>query len=112
MSKPKSLTAFQAKVAAATAVANESGRGPEPKPRRIVILPSGWVFCGLWEEANGRVVLTRAVGIRRWGTTAGLGQLALEGPTKSTVLDKAGTVSFVPGSEIAALDCISGKGWE
>lgn len=31
--------------------------------------------------------LDNAAVVRRWGTTRGLGQLGLEGPTKETVLD-------------------------
>jgi hypothetical protein len=74
-------------------------------PRKIVILPLGWVFCGYWQQHNGRVILTEAVCIRKWGTTAGIGELAIKGPTKDTILDPVGTVSFVTGSEVAAIDC-------
>jgi hypothetical protein len=73
--------------------------------RKIVILPAGWVFVGLWEEKQDRVILTQAASIRLWGTTAGLGELAIKGPLKDTILDPAGTVSFKLGTEIAALEC-------
>lgn len=75
--------------------------------RKIVILPSGWVFVGLWEEVGKRVILTQSACIRKWGTTIGLGQLAIAGPQKETILDPAGTVSFQLGTEIASLECLS-----
>ena len=40
--------------------------------------------------------------IRVWGTTAGLGEIALKGPTKDTVLDFAGTVD-VPHSKVLSV---------
>jgi hypothetical protein len=73
--------------------------------RKIVILPSGWVFVGIWQEVGNRVILTESATIRKWGTEYGLGELAIKGPRKETVLDPAGTVSFQLGSEIASLDC-------
>ena len=74
-------------------------------PRKIVTLPSGWVFCGYWQQVENRIVLTNAVCIRKWGTTAGLGELAIRGPLPTTVLDPTGTVSFALGTEVFAIDC-------
>ena len=73
--------------------------------RKIVILPSGWVFVGNWQEHGSRVILTEAFCIRKWGTTNGIGELAIKGPLKDTILDPAGTVSFQLGSEVATLEC-------
>lgn len=66
------------------------------KEKRIVVLINGWVFIGMWNEAaeNKPAYLTEAANVRRWGTTAGLGELALNGPTKETVLDPCGIVLF------------------
>lgn len=75
------------------------------KDRKIVILPSGWVFVGLWQEVGKRVILTEASCIRKWGATSGIGELAIKGPLKETILDPAGTVSFQLGTEIAYLEC-------
>lgn len=62
--------------------------------KRIVVLTSGWVFVGDYykSEAGKPAFLTDASNVRRWGTTAGLGELALNGPTKDTVLDPCGIV--------------------
>lgn len=81
--------------------------------KRIVIVQSGWVFIGEYEldrELNC-VRLTDASCIRVWGTTAGLGQLALKGVQKETVLDYAGVVDVPVGSVVATLLCDK-EAWE
>lgn len=57
--------------------------------KRIVVLQAGWVFMGEYHPSlDGRpAYLTECVNVRKWGTTAGLGELALRGPTKDTALD-------------------------
>ena len=60
---------------------------------RIVIGQRGWVWVGRYAEDGDQVVLTDARCIRRWGTSKGLGEL-VSGPTKTTVLDPAGTVTL------------------
>ena len=62
--------------------------------KRIVVLQAGWVFIGQYHAAAGTkpAYLTDAHNIRVWGTTAGLGEIALNGPTSSTVLDPCGIV--------------------
>lgn len=75
------------------------------KDIRIVILPAGWVFIGEWHPMpnSKEVLLKNAQNIRIWGTTAGLGQLALYGPQSKTELDPSGTVRF--DSCIASIEC-------
>lgn len=72
--------------------------------KRIVIVQSGWVFVGDY-ELDDCVRLTNASCIRVWGTTAGLGQLALKGPQKNTVLDFTGVVDVPLTSVVATLRC-------
>jgi hypothetical protein len=63
------------------------------KATHIVVVQSGWVFVGTRNPARTDVVeLTDAACVRRWGTTRGLGELALSGPLKETVLDPCGRV--------------------
>lgn len=76
---------------------------------RIVVLPHGWVVVGEYAEAAGEVVLNRSMVIRRWGTTKGLGEL-VSGPTKSTVLDPAGTLRCAAANVVFSLPCEAG-GW-
>ena len=61
------------------------------KVRQIVVLQRGWIMVGDVERVGSEFVISDASVIRRWGTTNGLGQLALAGPTENTVLDAVGT---------------------
>jgi hypothetical protein len=62
----------------------------------IVVLDRGFVYVGTTTiEGNCCViccVIENARNIRVWGTTRGLGELALNGPTSKTKLDLVGTV--------------------
>jgi hypothetical protein len=60
--------------------------------RRIVALKERFVFMGDFHPATATTpaYLDNASNIRAWGTTAGLGEIALKGPTKKTVLDPCG----------------------
>ena len=73
---------------------------------RIVVLPAGHVLIGRWSAvANNRHQLTDASVIRIWGTSKGLGQLALEGKQSGTVLDKIGTVQYHDTTVIFDVKC-------
>jgi hypothetical protein len=72
----------------------------------ILVLQRGWVVVGdVIEEGDDRLELANASVIRRWGTTKGLGQLALEGPRKETVLDPCGAVLAHPLSVVLQIPC-------
>lgn len=75
--------------------------------RRIVALKERWVFIGEYHAATKttKAKLTDASCIRRWGTTKGLGELALKGPTKDTVLDPCGEVILEPEAVLFSLIC-------
>ena len=73
---------------------------------RIIIADRGWVFVGNCQDhADGSVTITNCRNIRKWGTTAGLGELA-NGPKSGTVADVYGTVRTLPIASIAVV-----KGW-
>lgn len=57
---------------------------------KIVILQRGWVMIGRFERNGSDCKLHNASVIRNWGTTKGLGELAIEGKKKDTKLDKCG----------------------
>ncbi len=62
---------------------------------KIVVLQRGWVMIGRLERNGSECKLHNAAVIRCWGTTKGLGELALEGPKSSTKIDKCyGLVEF------------------
>lgn len=64
---------------------------PHDSDVRIVVLQRGWVLVGRYTEDGGRVLLSDAHVIERWGTSEGLGQL-VGGPTPETRLRRAGSV--------------------
>jgi hypothetical protein len=77
--------------------------------RVIVIASYGWVFTGYRaEQDTDHVLIEKSDVIRVWGTTNGLGQLALSGPQSETVLDPCGTVDLPVTSVIAVIEC---PGW-
>lgn len=76
---------------------------------RIVVLQRGWVYIGMLSQKGVNCFLENAYCIRRWGTTDGLGQLALNGKTEDTILDKAGLVEYHKLTEIFALVCDPSK---
>lgn len=73
--------------------------------KKICILQRGWVMVGNFLREGNDCTLTNASVIRVWGTTKGLGEIALNGPTSSTKLDPCGTARFDYLTTIAVLDC-------
>ena len=79
--------------------------------KRIVVLQAGWVFIGNYHaatpEPNAKpAYITEAFNIRVWGTTAGLGEIALNGPTKDTALDPCGIVLLdTPANVLFTIPC-------
>jgi len=69
--------------------------------KRIVVADRGWIFVGDCEDhADGTVTIASSKNIRRWGTKAGLGELA-NGPLPETKADFYGTVRVTPIVQIA-----------
>ena len=77
------------------------------KDKRIVCLAERWVFIGDYHASTKteKTYLSDASCIRLWGTTKGLGEIALKGPTKSTVLDYCGDVVLEPAAVVFHLRC-------
>jgi hypothetical protein len=78
---------------------------PQPGDLHIVILQRGRVVVGNLTIDGDYGTLTNAACVRRWGTTAGLGQLANEGPTKDTVLDKQPATRFHVLTSVEIIAC-------
>lgn len=77
--------------------------------KQIVILQRGWVVVGDVSINGDDVTVANASVVRVWGTTNGIGEIAIGGPTKDTVLDKCGTVRAHRASVVAYVDCDSQK---
>ena len=84
-------------------VKSVSGSAPDV---RIVILQRGWVMVGRFSREGSDCVLRDASVIRLWGTEQGLGQLAENGPTSKTKLDRChGKVQFDWLTVVAPIGC-------
>lgn len=77
--------------------------------KTIVILQRGWVVVGDYFSGSKEDRLENASVIRRWGTSKGVGELALEGPKPETKLDDCGVVRFNKGAEVCRIDCNPSK---
>jgi len=78
---------------------------------KIVVLQRGWVMIGRYSQDGDTCTLENAYVIRTWGTTKGLGELALDGKQTNTKLDKAGHVEFHILTVVATINC-DDKKWE
>lgn len=83
----------------------EGSQEPKNSNIKIVILQRGWVVIGRFSKVNDICTLDNAYVIRAWGTSKGLGELALEGKKSSTKLDKAGHMEFHQLTVVATMDC-------
>jgi hypothetical protein len=71
---------------------------------QIVVLDRGFVYVGDVSLEEDWCVIREARNVRYWGTSRGLGQLALEGPQSGTRLDKVGTVRAPMRAVISLID--------
>ena len=102
--KPETMMIDEVKYVRADKVNEPSG------PMKIVILQRGWVMVGRFERNGSDCKLHNAHVIRIWGTKQGLGELAGNGPTKDTKLDKCyGVVEFDYLTVVASLSVEESK---
>ena len=76
------------------------------KQKEIVVCYERWHLIGDVEETEQGVTLTNASVIRYWGTTAGLGEIAVKGVTAKTILDFVGEVRVPTGSIVMRIKCV------
>lgn len=88
-------------------VPKSSVKTEEPKGSlKIVILQRGWTMIGRLERNGSECKLHNAAVIRTWGTSKGLGEIALGGPLSGTKLDKCGgLVEFDYLTVVASISC-------
>jgi hypothetical protein len=70
----------------------------------IVVCDRGFVYVGQITHDGEFAVIEGARNIRFWGTTAGLGELALNGPTSKTKFDLVGIVRVPARAIINIID--------
>ena len=81
----------------------------KPSTIQIVILQRGWVIIGRYREEKDEFVCDDSKVIRVWGTTKGIGELALEGPKSNTKLDETGTVRSLKTTIVARINVDESK---
>lgn len=80
--------------------------------KKIVVLQRGWVMIGKLERNGSECKLHDASVIRNWGTTKGLGEIAMNGPTSSTRLDKCGGLVEFDYLTVVASISVNESKWE
>lgn len=85
-------------------ITKETAATPGTAPVRIVIAQRGWVWIGRVARDGDDIVISPALNVRRWGTSAGLGQLAAGGPREYTQLDPSPAVRLHHLAVIAQID--------
>lgn len=90
------------------ALVSPTSTSPAPPRRQIVIGERGWVWVGDVRREGSDYILDNASCIRTWGTTAGLGELALKGKTPKTVLEPCGTLRIPELAVIGRIDVATG----
>lgn len=82
-------------------------------PTHIIVVEAGWVLAVETPDykLESNVVSKNARVIRRWGTTDGLAQLALRGPTNDTQLEPCSVVC-IPASKILMAFVVESEGWD
>lgn len=78
---------------------------------QILVIKLGWVLIGQVTETPDEFLIINTRCIRKWGTKAGLGELALQGPRKDSVLDFVGVARVNRGAVLFRIDCDPPK-WE
>lgn len=77
----------------------------KPYGMAIAVLERGFIYVGEVTRIGDEVHIKNAQNVRRWGTTAGLGQLATQGPQPNTKLDPAGSVIAPASALIHLIEC-------
>lgn len=81
---------------------------PKTDEVKIVVLDRGFVFVGHVSQDDNFVYIDKALNIRRWGTSKGIGELR-NGPLKDTTLDPSGTIRAPMRAVIFTIDCAASK---
>ena len=78
----------------------------------IVVCDRGFVLYGRISIADNYVTIRECCCIRRWGTSRGLGQLAIEGPQPETQLDPQPPTRVHELQVVQIIDCGGGETWK
>jgi hypothetical protein len=71
----------------------------------IVVVDNGFVFWGDMHVDGDNCKISEGYNLRRFGTTRGLGQLAIEGPTAETQADKVFLIHVLKTRVVFVMEC-------
>jgi hypothetical protein len=71
----------------------------------IVVVDNGFVFWGDLHVNGDNCEISNGYNLRRFGTTRGLGQLAIEGPTAETQADKVSLIRVLKTRVVFVMEC-------
>ena len=74
--------------------------------KQIIVVDNGFVFIGNVTPTPVGYLVEDCSCVRAWGTTNGLGQIALTGPTSETILDPCGTIEVEKHATLFRIDCV------
>jgi exosome complex RNA-binding protein Rrp4 len=79
----------------------------------IIVVNNGFVYVGpcMRDTEDNLLLSENCRNIRQWGTTGGLHQLCITGPTKESVIDAASHVTL-PWHSIVSLHRTDEKLWK
>ena len=81
-------------------------------PVKIVVCDRGFVLVGRVEIKDHYVTITDCSCVRDWGTTKGLGEIAINGPTSKTKLDPQPTTRVHELQVVQLIDCEEESKWK
>ncbi|MCP3873370.1 MAG: hypothetical protein GY699_09485 [Desulfobacteraceae bacterium] len=81
----------------------------ENQGKKILILQRGWIVVGDVKKEGNYFYSENTNVIRSWGTTKGIGEIALNGPTSNTKLDPCGDLSVHELAVVGIINCVSEK---
>lgn len=73
--------------------------------KHIVILQRGWIVVGDFWQSGTQCKIDNGFVVRRWGTSQGLGELAMKGPLAETILDPIPETTFHELTVVAKIKC-------
>jgi len=78
-------------------------------PVQILVLNRGWIVVGNVSESVNKTIIQNAAVIRKWGTTKGLGELAIKGKLPDTILDACPDITVDTANVVLVMNCEQSK---
>lgn len=88
---------------------NKNEQGQIEFGLNLVVVDNGFVYVGNTVYQEGYYIVTDCANVQKAGTERGFGQIAFDGPTNSTVLDRSPHI-LIPANRVCHLmKCVDEK---